>query len=210
MTDVTRQFWLFRLLHFFVPPGWRLAVVIAAGIFFGLSVAVFHVSGGTSYLSANSEACINCHLMSPQFARWSHASHRDRATCVQCHLPQHSAAATWMEKANSGLRHMLVYALRTEPFVIRAREASSDNIQANCIRCHKARIDMARLVEVDGDAVRAGDSRYCWHCHQSVGHGKMNSLASAPVSLLPADYPRVAPWLTGLLTNGKSAATQVP
>ncbi len=205
MAGAKRDVLLFRFFHFFVPPGWRLPVAVAAGVFFGIGLAVFHVSGGTSYLSANSEACINCHLMSPQFARWSHASHRDRATCIECHLPQQNAAATWMEKANSGLRHMLVYTLRREPFVIRARQASSDNIQANCVRCHKARIDTTHLVTVDGDAVRHGDGRYCWQCHQAVGHGKLNSLASAPVSLLPADYPRVAPWLTELLVRENQA-----
>ncbi|MBM4355632.1 MAG: cytochrome c nitrite reductase small subunit, partial [Deltaproteobacteria bacterium] len=175
MTDGSATNWLFRLFNFFVPPGWRLPVVLAAGGFFGVGLTVFHVSGGTSYLSADSEACINCHLMSPQFAQWSHASHRDRATCVECHLPQQNPAATWMEKANSGMRHMFVYATRSEPFVIRTRQAGSDSIQENCIRCHRVRLDMLRLVEADGESVRQGKGRYCWQCHQSVGHGKLNS-----------------------------------
>jgi cytochrome c nitrite reductase small subunit len=47
------------------PPGWRTAVNLILGIFFGLGIYITYISNAVSYLSDDPETCINCHVMNP-------------------------------------------------------------------------------------------------------------------------------------------------
>jgi len=40
-----------------------------------------------TYLTDDPSACVNCHIMSPYYATWSHSSHGRDATCNDCHVP---------------------------------------------------------------------------------------------------------------------------
>ena len=70
------------------PPSWRLAVIVTVGIIVGLGVYIIKISNAVSYLSDEPETCINCHVMIPQYATYQHSSHRENATCNDCHVPQ--------------------------------------------------------------------------------------------------------------------------
>ena len=77
-----------KLFDFLKPPDyWKVPVILILGIFIGLGIYVFYVSRAYSYLSDDPKTCVNCHLMAPQYATWSHSAHREVATCTACHVP---------------------------------------------------------------------------------------------------------------------------
>jgi len=130
----------------------------------GVGAFTFVYAKGFSYLSSDPRACVNCHIMNPQYDAWLKSGHRHVATCVECHLP-HAGLAKWVAKAEHGFRHSAAFTLQNfkEPIEITRRD--SRLVQANCVRCHD---------ELVHAIVGAGTSREevdCLHCHASVGHG---------------------------------------
>ena len=118
------------------PPGWRKAVALVLGVFVGLGIYIVYISNAVSYLSDDPETCINCHVMNPQYATWFHSSHRERATCNDCHVPHDNAFNKYFFKAKDGLRHATMFSLRMEPQVIFIKEEGAEVVQQNCVRCH--------------------------------------------------------------------------
>jgi len=103
---------------------------------FHCPVFVLHISKAPSYLSDKPEACTNCHIMAPQYATWSHSSHREWTHCNDCHVPHNNVVNKYYFKANDGLRHATIFTLRNEPQVIQIRHAGIGVVQDNCLRCH--------------------------------------------------------------------------
>ena len=90
------------------------------------SVHVRLREGLPPYLSPDPKACVNCHIMNPQYDAWLKSGHRHAATCVECHLP-HEGLAKWAAKAEHGFRHSVAFTLQNfkEPIEITPRTASS-------------------------------------------------------------------------------------
>ena len=67
----------------------KVAVLFACllGIPAGIGAFTFVYAKGFSYLSPAPRACVNCHVMNPQYDGWLKSGHRHTATCVECHLP---------------------------------------------------------------------------------------------------------------------------
>lgn len=99
---------LTRLKILIPPPRWRLPVIVLAGIFVGLGFYTMRVSNATSYISDDPRACINCHVMNPQYITWTHSSHREVANCNDCHVPHNNKANKYFFKAKDGLRHAFI------------------------------------------------------------------------------------------------------
>src|SRR5690606_35170681 len=127
------------------PPNWRVPVIFALGILIGLGLLIFKVSNASSYLSDNPNACINCHVMTTQFASWQRSSHAKVATCNDCHVPHTNLIATYMFKASDGMRHATMFTFRMEPQVIQIKEAGSNVVQGNCLRCHGDQVHQTYL-----------------------------------------------------------------
>lgn len=186
------------------PASWRLPVIILLGFFVGISLLTVHISRAPSYLSNKPETCINCHVMYPQYATWKHSSHREVATCSDCHVPNDNLFRTYFFKASDGARHATIFTARAEPHVIRIKEAGKGAVQKNCIRCHQKLIENTGLVEVTSYSVKHGKGKFCWECHREVPHGTVNSLASAPHALVPR-LPSVFPkWLDDYLKSNQN------
>lgn len=107
----------------FLAPGWRVAGFLSIGMALGTGMFVFHVSRAASYLSDSPETCINCHVMTTEYATWRHSSHAGVATCNDCHVPHTSLPAHYAFKAKDGLWHATVFTMRWEPQVIRLSDA---------------------------------------------------------------------------------------
>jgi cytochrome c nitrite reductase small subunit len=104
------------ILNTILPPKkWQFAVAIASGLLFGLLAYIFYISNAVSYMSDDPRACINCHVMNPQYASWTHSAHREYATCNDCHVPQNNILNKYFFKAKDGLRHATMFTLRLEP-----------------------------------------------------------------------------------------------
>ena len=152
----------------------------------GMFAYVVHASKLMSYLSEDPKVCINCHTMNTEYATWQHSSHRERATCVECHLPQESTADKLLAKSRDGFKHSFAMTFRTymdEP--IRASEYARDRIQANCISCHKEIVSeiIARNELYQSGKDKEEFNRKCWSCHRNVPHGKLRSLNATPNNL---------------------------
>jgi cytochrome c nitrite reductase small subunit len=183
------------------PPGWKPAVIILLGLLTGIAILVFHASEAHSYISDKPETCINCHVMFPHYASWSKSSHRQTATCSECHVPQDNFFSKYYVKGTDGMRHAYVFTSRTEPQVIRIKQRGINVVQKNCIRCHMDLVDMVSLVQVTGMNHHQGQGSLCWDCHRDVPHGTVRSLPSAPFSLVPR-LPSIMPrWLQDFLNR---------
>jgi len=180
------------VLWIFPPPQWRLPVFFTLGVFFGLVALTFHISRASSYLTNDPAACVNCHIMAPQYASWQHSSHGRFTTCNDCHVPQ-DFVRKYLFKAYDGSRHAFMFTFKLEPQVIRMHAPGQAVVQENCIRCHSDLLE--QTVSLTGRP--HGDGRQCWECHREVPHGRVNSLASAPHARVPVHDPvRMPEWLS--------------
>ena len=183
-------------LHTILPRGnWKIPVAFLTGIFIGLLVYVVYISKAHSYLSDDPRACINCHIMSPQYVTWNHSSHRETANCNDCHVPHDNFFRKYFFKAKDGLRHATIFTLRNEPQVIFIKEEGREVVQENCIRCHSNLITDSKLLSKTENYHHARHDRKCWECHRETPHGRVNSLSSAPHARVPLPESPVPDWL---------------
>ncbi|MBN1570552.1 MAG: cytochrome c nitrite reductase small subunit [Acidobacteria bacterium] len=135
------------------------------GILLGAGGYTFFYAHGTSYLSDDPRACVNCHIMREQFDSWQKAGHHSFAACVDCHLP-HDPAGKWFVKAGNGYHHSKAFTLQNFHEPIRIKPGNAAVLNANCLYCHR---DFVR--EITAHRVIDDEELYCVRCHDSVGHG---------------------------------------
>jgi cytochrome c nitrite reductase small subunit len=189
-----------ELIKKFMPPEqWRVPVIVLLGVITGLGFYILRISNAASYLSDDPETCVNCHVMNPQYATWSHSSHREVTNCNDCHVPHNNVVNKYFFKAKDGLRHATIFTLRAEPQVIFIKQEGKEAVQQNCIRCHEklvadnagiARFDASRHFRID---------RSCVDCHRETPHGRVNSLASTPNARIPELKEVVPSWLNKIM-----------
>lgn len=183
------------------PQQWRFPVLMVTGIIIGLVLFLFYVSKAHSYLSDNPETCTNCHLMSPQYATWTHSSHREVAHCNDCHVPHNNFVNKYYFKAKDGLRHATIFTMRREPQVIFIREEGAEVVHQNCVRCHSKLLNDSKLVaSVNAHSAHMTD-RKCWECHRETPHGRVNSLSSVPNARVPLPESPVPAWINEYIQN---------
>lgn len=142
--------------------GVLLAVLV--GVAVGQSLYTFHYAEGLSYFSSNPQACVNCHIMQPQYEGWLKASHHNVAKCIDCHLP-HDLLGKYYTKAENGFWHSKGFTLQDFPEPIQMRDVSRRIVEESCLHCH------ADFVH-DILTIRQGQEElHCTHCHRTVGHG---------------------------------------
>jgi cytochrome c nitrite reductase small subunit len=147
-----------------------LILVAACGILLGLGLFTFQYGEGLSYFSSDPRACVNCHIMQPQYDSWQKASHHTSAACVDCHLPV-ALLPKLLAKASNGWHHSKGFTLLdfAEPIMI--KPGNSRILQENCLRCHGDLVhNLVAGMHTERDAVS------CVHCHSSVGHGETTGL----------------------------------
>lgn len=153
------------------------SVVAALAVFANL----VHESKMLSYLSSDPAVCINCHTMQTHYDTWQHSSHRNRATCVDCHLPRDTFANKMLAKTRDGYRHSVAMTFKTYGYNLRITDDAARRIQDNCISCHRELVSQmlanSALYEQGADgSVQMG--RRCWECHRGVPHGTMRNLTA--------------------------------
>ena len=179
-----------------VPPSqWRVPVIVLLGAFSGIVVYAAIVSNFTSYLSDSPATCVNCHIMAPHYATWSHSSHREHATCSDCHVPQDNIFRHYFYKAKDGSRHAAIFTMRAEPDVIMMHEAGKMVVQENCIRCHDFTNERVSAIDVTAHSARMGEGKLCFDCHRDVPHGTVRSAAAAPHARVPLPQSPMPQWL---------------
>lgn len=193
----------FRLLP--SNPIWRKRAGTVLAVAVGISLFIAKESRVTSYLSDDPQTCVNCHVMTPVYNSWMHSSHREWASCNDCHVPHNNVVNKYYFKAKDGLYHASVFTARAEPDVIKMKEASQKVVQQNCIRCHVQQVTQEKYAGwLDGhEENRLG--RQCWSCHKQVPHGKVHGLSSITYNIAPIptdqDEGVVPEWLEEELKN---------
>ena len=138
-----------------------------------------------SYLSSDPKACINCHTMNTHYATWQHSSHRDKATCVDCHLPRDSFVNKMLAKSRDGFNHSLAMTLGSYGNNLRITDDAAQRIQDNCISCHdnivSGMMENSQLYSRFDSGVQMG--RQCWDCHREVPHGVTRNLTTSQNNL---------------------------
>ncbi len=188
-----------RLIRFLTPPKiWRIPALIISAAMIGLVAYAFYASNAVSYLSDEPETCVNCHIMAPEYVTWGHSSHREHATCNDCHVPHNNEVNKYWFKAKDGMRHAYVFTARKEPQTIFIREAGIEVVQNNCVRCHSDLVSDSKLLVQTEVFDNHFEDRLCWECHREVPHGRVNSLSSVPNARVPVLSSPVPDWLKKL------------
>ena len=151
----------------------------------GLSGYLVVESKALSYLSSDPKVCINCHAMNTHYATWQHSSHRNWATCVDCHLPQDSFVDKVIAKARDGYNHSVAMTLGDYGKNLRTSKDAAKRIQKNCISCHDEAVSqmLANAALYQNTEHDLAMGRPCWDCHREVPHGTTRSLLTAQNNL---------------------------
>lgn len=140
-----------------------LGVFLAAGVgvLLGMGGFTFNYAEGTSYLSNDPQACVNCHIMRDQYDGWRKSTHHAAATCNGCHVP-HDFVGKYLTKMEHGFRHSWGFTFQNFHEPIRIKESSLSIVEHNCLRCHESLVS-----ELAGH----GQFADCARCHAHIGHG---------------------------------------
>lgn len=141
-------------------------VLLAAlvGLFIGVSIGTFDYAEGTSYLSNDPAACVNCHIMREQHDSWMKGPHHAVATCNDCHVPANLIGKYWV-KAEHGFRHSKGFTFQDFHEPIQIKDSSLEVVQNNCVRCHQGMVGQISAHMGEGEKIN------CVHCHAGIGHG---------------------------------------
>ena len=182
--------------------GQKVFMIVCAGVIVGLGALFMYLLRAHTYIADNPAACVNCHIMSPYYATWSHSSHGRDATCNDCHVPHSSLLAKYGFKAMDGMKHVAYFVTHSERQAIKAEDASAGVIMDNCVRCHtQLNQEFVKTGRIDYMMAKRGEGKACWDCHRQVPHGGMNTLMATPgaetqVPLPPSPVPE---WLQRMM-----------
>ena len=185
-----------------IPRSLKVTLIVLAGVLVGLAALFMYLLRAHSYLGDDPGACVNCHIMTPYYATWSHSSHARNATCNDCHVPHKTIFHKYGFKAIDGMKHVAYFVTHSEAQAIKAEDASAKVIMDNCIRCHtQLNQEFVNTGRIGYMQAKAGEGKACWDCHRQVPHGKMNSLSSTPwaETQVPIPDSPVPDWLQGML-----------
>ena len=164
---------------------WRQVAVVSIGVVVGLGFFMAKEASLVSYMSDDPQACVNCHVMTPMYNSWMHSSHRQWASCNDCHVPHNNVVNKYFFKAKDGLFHSSIFTARAEPEVISMREASQEVVQANCLRCHVQNVTQTKYSSYLSDHVADRTERQCWSCHKEIPHGTVHGISSIKNNIAP-------------------------
>ncbi len=144
------------------------------GVLAGIGGVTFNYAEGLSYLSTDPKACVNCHIMRPQYDGWQKASHHAAATCADCHLPA-DFPDKYLAKAENGWSHSRAFTMQGFPEPIGITPKNEEILHANCLRCHGGMLNEQSIASTEG-------APRCVHCHDAVGHGERVGLGGPMVA----------------------------
>jgi cytochrome c nitrite reductase small subunit len=144
----------------------RIALVLAVtvGLATGIGAFTFVYARGYSYLSNDPVACANCHIMREHLDAWNKSSHKNVATCNDCHTP-HDLVGKYTVKAKNGFWHSFYFTTGRYPYPLRITEGNREVTADACRYCH-----MQIVAAIEHPNASAKDRSNCVRCHEYVGH----------------------------------------
>ena len=162
----------------------KYVAICSVAMVMGLFTYVVSESRMFSYLSDDPKVCINCHTMNTHYATWQHSSHREKANCVDCHLPKDAFFDKMLAKSKDGFNHSVSMTTGSYGYNLQASADASRRIQDNCIYCHEEAV--SQMLENDKlyETTEAEtNGRPCWDCHREVPHGTTKNLTTTQNNL---------------------------
>jgi cytochrome c nitrite reductase small subunit len=156
----------------------KIPILIGIVALVAVAAVGLYVTDFTAYLGNNPATCNNCHVMDYVYEGWYHAGHAEWTTCNDCHTP-HALIPKYFVKAKSGYHHVTAFVFGNIPDAIRAKEASREVVQENCIRCHSETVSN---LDWETGYTSHDPQRFCFECHRSVAHGERG------ISILPYQH----------------------
>jgi cytochrome c nitrite reductase small subunit len=138
--------------------------VFSAGTAAGVGAFTFGYARGYSYLLNDPAACANCHVMREQWEGWQKSSHRNVATCNDCHTPP-GLVGKYATKALNGFNHSLAFTTGRFHEPIRANAMNQRIAREACAKCHASVVESLHALGRD-----ERDVSECARCHGAVGH----------------------------------------
>ena len=181
----------------------KVGLLVLAGVIVGLGgLFMYLLRAHTYFIGDDPAACVNCHVMTPYYATWSHSSHGRDVTCNDCHVPHQNIAMKYGFKALDGLKHTAYFVTNSERQAPMAESLTGQVVMDNCIRCHtQLNQEFVKTGRIDYMMAKQGEGKACWDCHRNVPHDGMNSLMSAPNAegVTPLPPSPVPEWLQKLM-----------
>jgi cytochrome c nitrite reductase small subunit len=148
-----------------------LAASLLMGAALGIGSYTFVYAKGASYLSDDPSACANCHIMGEHFDAWNKSSHRNVATCNDCHTPA-GTLAKYANKAENGFWHSFGFTTGNFPEPLQITPGNSRVTEQSCRKCHESITLAIEGFSHDSRAARPGEGneQSCVQCHANVGH----------------------------------------
>ena len=183
----------------------KIGLLVLAGIVCGLGgLFMYLLRAHTYFVGDDPSACVNCHIMTPYYATWSHSSHGRDATCNDCHVPHQNLALKYGFKAMDGLKHTAYFVTHAERQAPMAETLTGQVVMDNCIRCHtQLNQEFVKTGRMGYMQQQAQGGKVCWDCHRNVPHSGMNSLMATPNAefVTPLPPSPVPEWLQNLLSE---------
>ncbi len=146
-----------------------IVLVVAIGSLIGLGGFTFVYAKGYSYLRNDPAACANCHVMAEHFSAWQKGSHRNVATCNDCHTP-HDLLGKYRVKATNGFWHSFYFTTGRYPDPLRITPPNHEVTEGACRYCHEELTVAIDHGGASGPTDASEDRLTCTRCHRYVGH----------------------------------------
>lgn len=140
-----------------------IVISVILGLATGLGSYTFIYAKGYAYLTNDPNACANCHIMQEQFDGWVKSSHRNVATCNDCHTPS-GFVAKYANKASNGFWHSFGFTTGWFHEPIQIKPHNREITENACRKCHASIVE---AIEPHGLPQNQLD---CLQCHRNVGH----------------------------------------
>ena len=181
----------------------KIGLLVVAGVVCGLGgLFMYLLRAHTYFIGDDPAACVNCHIMTPYYATWSHSSHGRDATCNDCHVPHQNLALKYGFKAMDGLKHTAYFVTHAERQAPMAEALTGQVVMDNCIRCHtQLNQEFVKTGRMGYMQQQAQGGKVCWDCHRNVPHSGMNSLMATPNAefVTPLPPSPVPDWLQEMM-----------
>ena len=138
-------------------------LAVFLGALLGIGVFTFGYAKGAAYLANHPQACVNCHVMRPQYEGWLKSSHGKVAVCNDCHTPP-GFFPKYATKAVNGFFHSLAFTTQRFPDEIYITKRNHDVTERACLKCHQDIVTDIRSTREHLQDVS------CIGCHRTVGH----------------------------------------
>ncbi len=142
--------------------------VFVLGSLLGVGMFTFGYAKGYSYLFDDPTACVNCHVMRPQYEGWLKSGHGKVATCNDCHAPHSNIVAKYVSKGINGFNHGLGMTTGNHPDNIQIKPMNVRIAEEGCLHCHAGITSQMRATRVGMPPRNTTQS--CLACHKNVGH----------------------------------------